>query len=1073
MPRWDEFFGGSYQGWARQADAERAGNWMVERAASAGAAAKSPLTFVPRPGFKPFATLRAATQTPPTFGIVPQLYAGYEFSGSNAYGDFTFEYQSKQYAFLCAEGYGPQSPNGDGKLHAMVSSDNGATWSELDAAHAPKPSGNQGTTITIARDGATVYTLSLTHSGEGGTSVEQMLVLVPFDLTSGVWGATKWFYTRQVPNVWLASTPYQIKQTLIDSNGHTQLCIARGTSSPSAPAWSTSGGAVSDGPTLQWLDQGIGNQPRWAPSFAFGTSECVIAAGHLHEVTTSGTSGASAPSWNTAGGTTTDGSVTWQDRGVAAAAPAIDFVQNAWAFFQLIRRGSGDLVLYYSGPRLNRYLASAGTGVSRAYCATFDGTNWGTTDQELPGQTDATASYVPRSGCLDSAGLVHLLYGSGGSDYHVALSGANTFGSVSTLTTADAAVSNGGCVSQIITYPTGAGERLAAIGNRYDDPSNPSTTTVSLVMWHASAVLNPTWSESVIASGPSLGAQQIYPDGGYLQALSATLGVTGNFLVAVWDSSADFSGNQQSAQWTSADIATLTWAPFTTLEASPNYNGSWALAQMRSYTNTLGLGLALVWYGQSGGPGGVGNIDNQLAQYALIIPQNLPSVPAATDAIPALAALNNRVFAIAREGPANLFFELHRDGTATKYGALAGDRRPQMKVSQTQVMVLSGGLGYIFDLRANTFTPITDPDFPTGATKVDFLDGYFVVLEPNSQAFALSGLNDGLSWDALDFGDAEGQPGNTVSMVVDHRQIWFLGTNHGEIYYDLGASDFPIKRLEGAFMETGSAAIDGAFACDNTIFWLGTNDAGGVEAYRANGYQPLRISTHPIEKLIASFGDISDASGYPYKENGHLIARWDFPSARGGDGASLCYDVSSGFWHERFFWNARRGVEMGDLGRCHCYAWGKHLAGSWRSGEIYEQSMDYATDAGALIKRLRASPDLANGGRWTRYPELRILADVGVGLDGRGFVPYATPIPDGGAPAAGAGVDPQLILELSDDGGETWSVGSTQSKSMGRMGQTQTLIRYQRLGRSNNRAVRVTCSEPVPAALLECDFDAI
>jgi hypothetical protein len=426
------------------------------------------------------------------------------------------------------------------------------------------------------------------------------------------------------------------------------------------------------------------------------------------------------------------------------------------------------------------------------------------------------------------------------------------------------------------------------------------------------------------------------------------------------------------------------------------------------------------------------------------------------DRVTAEVELNGRGFSMASVGPNSAFFEIHANGTATQYGfGLPGDLRPQMEPSQTQILILAGGQGFVFDLRSNVLSAITAPGFPAGAVKAGYLDGYFIVLEPASQKFAISGLNDGMSWSALDFGDVEGEPGNIVTFVVDHREIWFLGNNHGEIYYNSGDANFPIVRLEGAFMEQGCSAIDAAFQCDNTIFWKGGNRDGQNIFWRANGYTPQRISTYAIEALVDGFGDTSDCRGYCYQEDGHTFARWDFPSANNGLGASLLYDVGEQLWHERGWWDTGLGAYRADLARTHMFVFGKHLVGDYRSGTIYEQSMDYATDAGHIIRCLRAAPDLANGGKWTFYGEFRLLAETGVGLDG-GAVP---------------GSDPQAILQLSNDGGKTW--GIERSRSMGKIGQYRTTMRWTPNGRSNNRAFRVIIAEPVRVVLIAADLDAV
>jgi len=58
--------------------------------------------------------------------------------------------------------------------------------------------------------------------------------------------------------------------------------------------------------------------PPWAPSTAYSAGTTTLdAAYHVHTVIAGGTSGGSTPVWNDSSGTTTDGGVTWQDKGPA------------------------------------------------------------------------------------------------------------------------------------------------------------------------------------------------------------------------------------------------------------------------------------------------------------------------------------------------------------------------------------------------------------------------------------------------------------------------------------------------------------------------------------------------------------------------------------------------------------------------------------------------------------------------------------------------------------------------------------------------------------------------------------
>ncbi|NBV89482.1 MAG: hypothetical protein EBR88_08245, partial [Betaproteobacteria bacterium] len=108
-----------------------------------------------------------------------------------------------------------------------------------------------------------------------------------------------------------------------------------------------------------------------------------------------------------------------------------------------------------------------------------------------------------------------------------------------------------------------------------------------------------------------------------------------------------------------------------------------------------------------------------------------------------------------------------------------------------------------------------------------------------------------------------------VALIIDHREAWLFGTNSVEVWYDSGAAQFPLERIQGAYNELGCAAPYSAAKMDNGLFWLGSDARGGGMVYRANGYTGQRISTHAVEYAIQSYANISDAIGYTYQQDGH------------------------------------------------------------------------------------------------------------------------------------------------------------------------------------------------------------
>ena len=164
----------------------------------------------------------------------------------------------------------------------------------------------------------------------------------------------------------------------------------------------------------------------------------------------------------------------------------------------------------------------------------------------------------------------------------------------------------------------------------------------------------------------------------------------------------------------------------------------------------------------------------------------------------------------------------------------------------TQLFVAANGPGYIYNNTTNVFAPITDPDYP-GAVTVAYLDGYFVFNEPNSQKVWVTSLLDGLSVDPLDFASAEGSPDLLTSLIVSNREVWLLGANSIEVWYDAGTADFPLARIQGAANELGCAAPYSVAKVDNGVFWLGSDSRGNGVVYRSSGYTGVRASNHAVE----------------------------------------------------------------------------------------------------------------------------------------------------------------------------------------------------------------------------------
>jgi hypothetical protein len=70
----------------------------------------------------------------------------------------------------------------------------------------------------------------------------------------------------------------------------------------------------------------------------------------------------------------------------------------------------------------------------------------------------------------------------------------------------------------------------------------------------------------------------------------------------------------------------------------------------------------------------------------------------------------------------------------------------------------------------------------------------------------------------------------------------------------------------------------------------------------------------------------------------------------------------------------------------------------------------------------------------------------------------------------GQGSDPQIMMDYSDDGGRTFN-NRQLWRSMGRIGEYTTRLRWMQLGQSRQRIYRVSVSDPVKRSIISAHLD--
>jgi hypothetical protein len=228
---------------------------------------------------------------------------------------------------------------------------------------------------------------------------------------------------------------------------------------------------------------------------------------------------------------------------------------------------------------------------------------------------------------------------------------------------------------------------------------------------------------------------------------------------------------------------------------------------------------------------------------------------------------------------------------------------------------------------------------------------------------------------------------------------------------------------------------------DNTIFFL--DNWGNIR--RLQGYIPVIVSTVQIAYQISTYPKISDAISFGYVHEGHSFYIITFPSANKGKGVTWCYDIETDLWHQRSsFPYAPNGRWRGNA---YAFFGNKHLFGDYLNGKIYELDHDIYTDDGEVLPAVRRAQHVEALGRNLFLTEFELHIKAGVGI------------------LSGQGSDPQIMLRISKDGGNTW--GNEKWRGMGKIGQYIKRVRWLQLGKARTWTPEITITDPVNRVILD------
>jgi hypothetical protein len=384
------------------------------------------------------------------------------------------------------------------------------------------------------------------------------------------------------------------------------------------------------------------------------------------------------------------------------------------------------------------------------------------------------------------------------------------------------------------------------------------------------------------------------------------------------------------------------------------------------------------------------------------------------------------------------FYEILSDGSSILRGTLGESSQPFIVANLTQVVIVNGVSGYVWDETTDTFTQISDPNFfPTNYGT--YQDGYLFFVREGTGQFFVSDIDDALTYPAINFDEAVLRGDVLLSVVSDTRSVWLVGARTIEPWYNNGQlTGVPVVPNRGAASLRGTAAYRSVVSSQLGVFFLGDD----FNVYWMQGYTPKNVSSDAQAKTFTEYaqnGGVDNAYAFMMNMDGHWFYVLTFPT----QGKTFVYDPEEGAWHNRESW------QLG-YWRASCYesCFGLNLVGDSETNKIGSLRRDVYQEYGGYWVARRVSGVYSAKQRQVHANRLELV------------------FPSGQVPQ---NVTHQASLRYSDNKG--LSFGNPRIMTIGRAGAGNIRAIWWSMGSFRDRVYELSVSTNGNRDLLEEDAD--
>lgn len=195
------------------------------------------------------------------------------------------------------------------------------------------------------------------------------------------------------------------------------------------------------------------------------------------------------------------------------------------------------------------------------------------------------------------------------------------------------------------------------------------------------------------------------------------------------------------------------------------------------------------------------------------------------------------------------------DGTVTVLADVGGSGQVRMTYGFDRLAIMSSG--NLFYWNGTTLTQVTDPDLGT-IIDVHWIAGYFMFTD--GTYIGVTELNAPTSINPLKYGSAEENPDPIFATDELRNEMYAFGRYTVEVFRNIGGSNFPFQRIEGALVPKGCIGTNMYCSLGNTFAFVGSGPGEAPAVYILVPGDTAKISTREIDVILEGYSEVTLAA---------------------------------------------------------------------------------------------------------------------------------------------------------------------------------------------------------------------